>query len=171
MKYKVQSDTSNQFTGIEIDYVIEDFTIGRELMFLGENYTLKQNGLILVLGNKDRVITIQELKQKEEPLWSKMLRKEDLRINHEVEIYFETKEIQLKNSERLGKNGTSFQALFDLLQAEWKMAGVLSSHPFPLEMREHNNLLFKDEWALAAGSLEFLRKGSFTRVNSDGRTI
>ena len=167
MKYKVQSDTSNQFTGIEIDYVIEDFTIGRELMFLGEKFTLKQNGVILVLGNKDRVITIQNKEEKVKPI-SKIIAKENLRINHEIDIFFETKEFQIKSTERLEK--IRYEVFYEFIKDEWKMAGVLANEEFPLELRD-NNLLLKNSWNFTKGSFVLLIDGSFTRENEWGNVI
>jgi hypothetical protein len=159
MKYKVMSDTSAQFDGIEIDYVIDDFTIGRELKFLGEDYVLQQNGKILVLANKDRVITIMDItppKKEEIP---------KLEVNKTFEIFFDTKEI-------LVSVDCTYEELFRAVEAEWKLAGALMSQPLPLDYTERYQLLtFLDDWKFADGSLKHMKNGSFARKNQAGRNI
>jgi len=159
MKYKVMSDSANQFNNIEIDYVIEDFTIGRDLMFLGENFKLQQNGKILVLANKDRVITIQDVTP--EP----KVKKPKLVFNETLDIFFETSEISV------GADCT-YKELYDTLKLEWPMVNKISLRVFPLEYDETLKLLtFKNDWKLSNGSLKHLSEGSFSCLNKAGRYV
>jgi len=157
MKYKVMSDTSNQFEGIEIDYVIDDTTIDRELKFLGEDYTLQQNGKILVLGNKDRVITIMDVTP------PKVDEKPTLKVNETFEIFFGTKEIAVSVD-------CTYEELYRAVEAEWKVGGSLMREPLPLDYTERfSQLTFLNDWNFAEGSLKHMKKGSYARKNAQGR--
>jgi len=157
MKYKVMSDTSNQFEGIEIDYVIDDTTIGRDLKFIGEDYKLQQNGKILVLANVDRVITIMDVTP------PKVVEIPKLEVNKTFEIYFGPKEIAVSID-------CTYEELYRAVEAEWKVGGALMREPLPLDYTERFSLLtFLNDWNFAEGSLKHMKKGSYARKNAQGR--
>ena len=159
MKYRVMSDTMNQFNDIEVDYVIDDFTIGRNLIFLGEDYVLKQNGKILVLGNKNRVITIMDVTPEA------VEEKKKLIINDNFEIFFETKEVEVKID-------CTYEELFDSLNMEWGMIKELVGISFPFEYNTELKLFtFNDEWDFSTNSFSHMKDGSFSRKTAYGNNI
>lgn len=158
-KFKVQGDTKNTFMDIELDLVIEDDSIGAPCNVLGGEFIISQNGKILVLTNPDWVLTLMDITPEPE------IEKPKLEINKTVEIFFETKEIQVKTD-------CSYEELFYFLQNEWKMAGALMSIPLPCDYTERFKLFtFFDEWNFMEGSLKHLSGGSYSRKTKDGRNI
>ena len=61
-KYEIVSDSSNRFTGVQIDLVTNNEEVGDTVMLFNEKFELTQKGTILVFSNKDCCITLQLIK-------------------------------------------------------------------------------------------------------------
>lgn len=160
-KFKVISSIGEGkefFTNMEFDYVIENDELGTEVNCLGGKFKITQNGKIFVLVNQDWVLTIQDISP------AKVEENPKLIINENVEIYVDNREIHVSQK-------CTYQELFDFLDIEWRLLNSIPgvSVPFPLEMRENNNLLLKANWNLIG--FENISEGSFERHSFDGRSI
>jgi hypothetical protein len=158
-RYKIMCDTKNTFLDIELDLVLDDDTIGTTVNVLGGTFKITQNGKILVLVEPDWCLTLMDVTPVPE------VKKPKLVINETLEIFFKTKEIQVKTS-------CTYEELFYVLQDEWKLAGVLMTESLPFDYSERLKLFtFTNDWRFAEGSLPFMKNGSFSRKNSMGRNI
>ena len=158
-RFKVASDTSGRFSGVELDYVLDDDSIGRTLKLFGEDYRLTQNGPILVLVNEDCCMTLQDITPEvvEEP--------KKLVINDTLEIYLRTKEVAVKAK-------CTYQELYEVLQDEWKLLGRVISDPMPFEYDNALQLFtFLNGWSFEHGDFSMLSEGSYARKSADGRNI
>jgi len=155
MRYTISSDTSNILVGVELDYVIDDFTVGREVTFMGEKYTLQQGGSVLVLANHDRVLTLVLVEEKvPEP---------SLVVN-------ETLEISLKDKTITVGCKTTYKKLYDAVVNEWKFIQAMSGTACPATYDDNLELLtLSDAWDIHG--FDNISGGGFTRVNSEGRSI
>lgn len=173
-KYKIASSTKPEFVDIEMPIDIQDDSLGAKLFLFGTEFGITQNGIILVLVEKDWVITLQEL---DVPMTGKIdeliIDGSLLQPNAEFEIFFETKEIQLKETKNLSKEGVTYKALFGALQREWSMAKQVFDVAFPFEYDEELKLLtMNDEWNFMKGeTFSFMKEGSYSRKNASGRNI
>ncbi len=158
-KFKVMGSSREEFMSIEIDMVIDDESIGASCNVLGGSFTITQNGKILVLADKEWVLTLMDITPvviKEKP---------KLVINKNLDIFFKTKEIEVQQK-------CTYLELFNALKKEWLIAGALSNEPFPLEYDEELKLLtFKNSWGFANDSMLNMTDGSFSRLSEDGRSI
>lgn len=159
-RYKVEGDTKNTFLGIELDLVLDDETIGSDVNVLGGSFKITQNGKILVLAEPDWVLTLMDVTPPPpEP------EKPKLEVNKTFEIYFGTKEIEVKID-------CTYEELYYALEQEWKMAGALSAEKLPCDYSERLKLFtFFRDWNFADGSLKHMKQGSFSRKNMNGRNI
>ena len=159
MKIRVMSDSQGQFDGVELDYVVEDTNIGTKVSFLNEEFTIQQNGKILVLGNPDRVLTLMDVTP--EPV----LEKPKLVVNETLDVYFGTKEV------RVGVECT-YKELYDTLRDEWKSIEKIVAEAFPFEYDDRiKSFTFLRGWGFKDGSLEYMREGCFSRKDETGRNI
>ncbi len=175
--YKIMSSTNPMFPeGMELPLPIEDIKIGDEVQFLTDLCVCTQDkGAIMLNRAKDRsndkdfgaVYTLMEVEKEEVSPYPRKVtvdRLEDLRINKEVDLFFETKEIMISPTDRVTRaHGITYEALYEFLKQEWTMAGKVSGDEFPLELEEHNNLILWNEWKFAKGTVFFLKEGSFNR--------
>ena len=183
--YAIMSSTNPIFpVGMEIPLPIDDIKIGDEVQFLTDLCICTQDiGAIMLnrAGDGDTdlgaVYTLMEVPNKA-PINPYPRRVtidtvfEDLQINKEIDIFFETKEIMISPTDHITRgHGITVEALFKFLEKEWVMAGSLLKVPFPLLLEENNNLVFWDYWQLSRGSEKFLIEGSWNRkvAQKDGR--
>lgn len=159
-RYKVQGDTRNTFIGIELDLVIENDEIGESVEVLGGTFEITQNGKVLVLSSPEWVLTLQDITPSSETEPTK------LKINETIDIFFDTKEIDVRVE-------CTYEELFYFLQNEWKMAGALAAEPFPFDYSERLKLFtMNNEWNFSKDNgIKYVRKGSFSRNNKDGRSM
>jgi len=174
-KYKVVGSSQGQFLGIEMNIVFDDITMGKSVEVFGKTFTITQTGKIIILSNKDWVLTLQEVPTPIIDPWTKVITNpSDLRINHEVDVFLKTKLIKLSDTDRLKKDhGVTLLCLFQFLQNEWKYIGAASGIAFPFEYDPANKIfIMRDEWNFdSLNSISLFREGSFTRYNSSGRCI
>lgn len=161
-KYKVMSSIGNGkefMNGIEFDYIIDDMSIGAKANLFGETFTVTQNGQIIVLVNNDWALTIMEMLEEKREV------KETLEINKNIDIFFETKEIEVR------KNCT-YKDIFDVLSKEWNVAKAIMPEAFPLEYDDKLKLLnLRNGWSFSDGSLSHIREGSFSMIDKNGRHV
>jgi len=158
-RYKVMGDTKNTFLDIELDLVLETEEIGSTVNVLGGTFVLTQNGKILVLVEKDWCLTLMDVTPVEEKVSPKLI------INDTLEIYLETKEIAVKCK-------CTYEELFYALQNEWKMISTMTGTAIPFDYTERLKLFtFNNEWGFENGNFSMMQEGSFTRFNSDGRSL
>jgi len=172
-RYKVVGTSKPEFMDIDLNVVFDDISIGKKCEVFGYTFTITQTGTVLVLANPDWVLTLQELPEEiVQDSWGHIvIDHTELRINHEVDLFFaDIKEVKISSTDRI-ENGVTFKCLFDFLVNEWKYISHLTDIPFPFEYdRKFNLLVLQDEWNIV-GDFILLREGSFTRYNADGRCI
>ena len=157
-KYAIKSSSLPGFLDIELPLEIDE-TIGGKCNVLGSEFTITQNGKILVLVNEKWCLTLMDITP--EPV----VEKPKLEVNKTLEIYFKTKEIEIKTD-------CTYKELFETIENEWNLIEGLVSEPLPLEYNEDLKLLiFRNEWNITDGSLKYLKSGSYTRYNKAGRSI
>ena len=157
-KYIIKGSSRPEFLDIELPLNIDD-TIGSKCNVLGSEFTVTQNGKILVLVNDIWCLTLMDITP--EPV----VEKPKLEVNKTLEIYFKTKEIEIKTD-------CTYKELFEAIANEWELIEGLVSEPLPLEYNEDLKLLvFRNEWNITKGSLKHLTNGSYTRYNKAGRSI
>jgi hypothetical protein len=158
-KYKVQGDTKNSFMDIELDLVLEDDSIGASCKVLGGEFTITQNGPILVLVDKDWCLTLLDITPEPEKAVPKLI------INETLEIFTETKEIAVKCK-------CTYEELYYALKEEWpllqKALPLIGEMPFDYSQRLML-FTFRDGWGFENGNYGLLSEGSFERINSEGR--
>jgi hypothetical protein len=171
-RYKIVGTSKPEFMGIDISLVFDDISIGKSCEVFGYTFTITQTGMVLILSNSDWVLTLQELPPTNEDLWTETITDiKDLRINHEVDLFFKPKELMLTSTERIENHGVTHQCLFEFLKNEWQFVSHLTDIPFPFDFNyEFDLLMLNDEWKIV-GDITLLRKGSFSRYASDGRCI
>ena len=160
-KFKVMGDSKNTFLNIELDLVIEDDSIGNECNVLGGKFIITQNGKILVLADKDWVLTLMDITPVENKEKPKLI------INETLEIYLETKEISVKSK-------CTYKELYEALKEEWKIIRQLKPEIGEIPFMYDDKLTlftFKDGWGFENGNFSMLGNGSFSRLNEDGRNI
>lgn len=181
-QYKIISST-NKFLpeGITIPLDISNIKVGGAIQFLSEDCICTQDkGIITLVKSGDgdsmgNVYSIQEIEEVDVNPYPRKVTPEtiqDLRINKEIDIFFETKSIMISPTDRVTQaHGITVEALYKFLEKEWSIISELTNTPFPLEIEENNNLVLFDEWNFSAGSTSFLKEGSWTRkkVLPDGR--
>jgi len=174
MKYKVISSIGKDkefMNGIEFEQEFSNEIIGSEVFVLGGKFNISQNGKILVLTNKDWVLTImkEELTSQETKETLEVL--EVLEVNKDYEIFFETKTIQIKNT-TLIQNGITYKDFFEAIEKEWKNIQRLTTFHFPLKFNyDFNQLIFLDGWSWGGNDFSLLRQGSWGRETTDGRSF
>lgn len=188
-KYKLVSSTNSMFPeGMEVPLEIDNVKIGDEVQFMMDKCVCTQDkGAIMLNRIKDpdndsdfgAVYTLMEVpeenKEPEYPVKVTVKNINDLRINEEVDIFFETKEIMISPTDRITRaHGVTVEAIYEFLKLEWKNINRLKGYEdnkFPLEMEENVNLVLWDEWNFSTKSDEFLKEGSWNRkiVLPDGR--
>lgn len=158
-KYKVQGDTKNAFMDIELDLVLKDDSIGSPCKVLNGEFTITQNGPILVLVDKDWCLTLLDITPESEKTVPKLV------INETLEIFFDTKKIAVKVK-------CTYEELYYALKKEWKLAEVMMNITLPFEYNTRLKLFtFNNNWGFENGNFSMLSDGSFTRINNDGRSI
>ncbi len=160
-RYRVVGDSKNTFMDVEMDVVVDDeLTIGSDFVLLGGNFKLTQTGAILVLVDKEWCLSIMDITPKEVKEIPKLL------INDTLEIYLETKEIEVRTK-------CTYEELYYVLADEWKMLRtMLNQGDLPFDYTERFKLFtFKENWNFTKGSLAMMSGGSYTRLNNLGRSI
>lgn len=174
-KYKVVGSSKGEFMGITMNIVFDDISLGKTCEVFGKTFTITQTGMIMILSNKDWVLTLQEIPEPVVDPWQKVIvQSKDLRINHEVDVFLKPKLIKLSETDRLKKDyGVTLLCLYQFLYNEWKYIGMASGVAFPFEYDPPNKLfIMRDEWNFdSLNSISLFREGSFSRYNSDGRCI
>lgn len=162
--YKIVSSTNPIFVvGMELPLDLEDLNIGDEVFFLGEKTICTQDKGAIMLNrpkNDDDLGAVYTLM--EVPASAAPITKDKLEINKNIEIFFETKEIEVNIK-------CTYSELYSFLQQEWRLVAQAFGVSFPLEMRENNNLLLEDSWNIK--NFENLSDGSFTRHDKNGIAI
>jgi len=162
-KYKVVGDSKNTFSGIELDIVVNegDTDVGKKFALLGGEFTVTQNGMILVLVDKEWCLSIMDITPPE------VVEKPKLVVNDTLEVFMDNKEIEVKVD-------CTYEELYYVLADEWKLiqklgAGVVAR---PFEYNTRMKLFtFLDNWGFVSGSLQHMKDGSYSRKNSAGRNI
>lgn len=174
-KYKVVGSSRPEFMNIEMSLVFDDISIGKQCEVFGTRFTITQPGKILVLSNEDWVLTLQELEAPKPITWTTTIdNHRDLRVNFEIDLFFDRKAIRLNRTERLSdKNGVTVRCVYLWLRNEWKYIGPTINKPFPFRWDEENLLMsLLDEWNFdGLETISLLREGSFSRYSADGRCI
>lgn len=173
-KYKVVGSSKTEFMGIEMDIMFDDVSIGKQCEVFGTQFTITQPGKILVLSHKDWVLTLQELPPEEIVIPPHTIKDSaELRINYEVDVFLEPKHIRLTPTDRLTDEGVTFECLYKFLLAEWKYIFNLTGVMFPFGYDiDTQVMLFKDSWNYdSIESFVYMREGSYTRLDANGRII
>jgi len=172
-KFKVVGDSKNSFNGIELDIVAPDVKVGATFHLLGSVFTVTQIGKILNLvedgahGIDTWVLSIMdvtpEVVKEDEPLT----------VNKDFDIYFETKEIQVRKD-------CTYEQLFYALHKEWKLINKIPDNgfggPLPFDYSERKRLfIFLDGWNFDKEfGFKCLHGGSYMRYESfdqEGKVI
>ena len=176
-KYKIVSSTDRQYENIELPLVIET-EIGKECVVLGTSYTITQaGGGIIILSNKDCVLTLQEIIEiPKEPKVTLIDDPKYLRINKEVDLFFETKEIRLNvdNGYLTNEYGLTYDSLYKFLMKEWKTIAKLfpENKALPMEHEPNtNNYCLINGWNWFANYNLLLKDGCWSRKDMSGRHI
>ena len=174
-KYKIVGSSDQAFMNIEMNIVFDDISIGKNCEVFGKVFTITQTGKCIVLANSDWVLTLLEIDNPDNEIkWGHRISdSNDLRINHEVDIFIRDKIIKISKTDRLGESGVTFRALFEFLQKEWRYIGELINSNFPFEYDSELKLFtMREEWNFDSNeSSSLVKDGSFSRYNSDGRCI
>ncbi len=167
-KYKVMSSVGEGkefMNGIEFDYVIDNEELGTEVKCMGGDFTITQNGKILVLADKDWVLTI--MKQPEE-VSEKV---ETFDVNKDWDIFFENKTFRI-NETPLTVAKITYETFFEAAREEWKNVEKLRADPFPLKYDYgFKSLVFTHGWGFVGDDFKFLKEGSWGKESADGRSI
>jgi len=159
-KFIVMGDTKNAFLNIEFDLVLDDDDLGTEVNVLGGTFKITQNGKILVLANPDWVLTLQDVTPEPEVEAPKLI------INQTFDIFFETKEIDVRTQ-------CTYSELYKSLENEWEGVKSLTSIAFPFKYSSDLKLFsMMDGWNFSKEhGVKNLKDGSFSRYSEDGRCI
>jgi len=158
-KYKIINSTKQEFDGIEIPLDDSEYSVASNVFMFGNAFVVIQNGSIIVLTRKDWCITLQDITPKsvvEEP---------KLIVNDTLEIYLETKEIEVKCK-------ATYKELYDVLIKEWGFINTLDSEPFPCEYDKGLKLLtLNNDWKLTDTSILNMLDGSYSCKSKAGRYV
>jgi len=158
-KYKIVSSTKQEFEGIEIPLDDREYSVASNVSMFGSTFIVTQNGSIIVLTSDDWCITLQDITpipKVEEP---------KLIVNDTLEIYLETKEIEVKCK-------VTYKELYDVLIKEWGFINTLNNEPFPCEYNDSLKLLtFTNDWKLTDTSILNMKDGSHSCKNKAGRYV
>jgi len=174
-KYKIVDSTDKKFVNMELAHHFEDAAIGSKHKILDHEFEITQNGKALILSSPTWVLSLLEI-----PQTVQFKIPNDLRINHEVDVFLDTKIITIRETDRLTKSaGLTIKRLYDFLRNEWKYIKMLSGVQFPLEYYETINagktyplLILNDSWNIQPlEAISLLRDGSFIRKNAEGKVI
>lgn len=170
-KYQVASSIGEGkefMTGIEFDYVIEDESIGKKVNCLGGQFTIAQNGQILVLTNPDWVLT---LLKKEEPKSDKNEEEYTFEVNKDWDMFFETKTFKLHDTP-VNNKGITYKEFYEAVKREWDQVKNLRAEELPMEFNEEfNNLTFINDWCWESDDYKYLRNGSWGRKTATGKSF
>jgi len=158
-KYKIISSTKKEFEGVELPLDSSEYSVASNVNMFGSTFVVTQNGNIIVLTSEDWCITLQNITPKsvvEEP---------KLIVNDTLEIYLETKEIEVKCK-------ATFKDLYNMLLKEWNFINTLDNEPFPCEYDKRLKLLtFNNDWKLTDASILNMLDGSYSCKNKAGRYV
>jgi len=158
-KYKIISSTKQEFEGIEIPLDDKGYSVASNVSMFGNTFVVAQNGSIVVLTSKDWCITLQDITPVPVVEGPKLI------VNDTLEIYLETKEIEVKCK-------ATYRELYDVLIKEWGFINTLDSEPFPCEYDKGLKLLiFNNDWKLTDASVLNMLDGSYSCKNKDGRYV
>jgi hypothetical protein len=167
-KYKVMSSVGEGkefMNGIEFDYIIDNEELGTEVKCMGGDFTISQNGKILVLTNPDWVLTIMKQPEPEEE------NIETFDVNKDWDIFFETKTFKIHDTPITRKQIT-YADFFEAVREEWKHVEKLRADPFPLKFNyDYNSLVFTHGWGWEGDDFKYLIEGSWGQEDKDGRSI
>jgi hypothetical protein len=174
-KYEFTSSTNPLIpVGTQLPIVFpEDLAVGQEVTLLLEKCICTQNTEVLQFrreGNGDddlgavySLVKVHEESVNVYPRKVTVGTLDDLRINHEIDIFFGTKTFMISPTERVTRaHGITVEAFYEFIKAEWDKVQVLTPEPFPLEYTE-GNLILWGEWGFSDGTPMFLKDGSWTR--------
>lgn len=172
-KYKVVGSSDPTFMNIEMNIVFDDISIGKGCEVFNHQFTITQTGKCVILSSETWVLTLLEIEEKAESKWGHLLTNpEDLRINHEIDIYIKDKIIQLTKTDRLTDNGVTYRCVYEFLKNEWKYVSQMVDVSFPFEYQDDPKLFtLRNEWNFGGESQLLLRQGSHSRYNSEGKCI
>jgi len=166
-KYKVMSSVGEGkefMNGIEFDYIIDNEAIGTEVKCMGGEFKITQNGKILVLSDKDWVLTVMKQPEPEEA-------KETFDVNKDWDMFFETKTFRI-NETKLVREGITYKKFFEAVREEWKAVEKLRVDPFPMKFDyAFKSLVFTHGWSWDGDDYMYLQEGSWGREDKDGRSI
>jgi len=158
-KYKIINSTKLEFEGIEIPLELNNSEVGFVINILGTPFTITQNGSILVLVSERWCLTLQDITPTVKPDIPKLI------INDTLEIYLETKEVEVKCK-------ATYKELYVILLKEWNFINTLNDEQFPCEYNEEIKLLtFLNDWKLTKESVLNMNDGSYSCKNKAGRYI
>jgi len=158
-RFQVQGDSKNTFMNIELDLVIEDDSIGATCSVLGGTFKIIQNGIILVLTDKDWCLTLVDITPKIQEIAPKLTANENLLIDTKL------KEIDVQCK-------CTYEELYYELESEWKFLQVATGEPIPFDYSERLQLFtFKESWGFKDNNFDNVSVGSFSRINEQGRNI
>jgi len=167
-KYKVMSSVGEGkefMNGIEFEYIIDNEELGTEVKCMGGDFTISQNGQILVLTNPDWVLTIMKQPDPEA---------EDVEtfdVNKDWDMYFEDKTFKLHDTP-LNRKGITYEQFFEAVREEWKNVEKLRADPFPMKYNyDFKSLVFTHGWGFAGDDFKYLIEGSWGKEDKDGRSI
>ena len=167
-KYKIMSsigDGKEFMNGMVLDFVLEDDAIGKEVNCLGSTFKITQNGQVLVLANKDWVVSLMEQPKPEVKVDDQIL------PNREYDIFFETKTFRINNTS-VSRKGISYEKFFETIRDEWKTVEKLRTDPFPMKYNpDFKSLIFTHGWSWDSDDFKYLKEGSWGREDKDGRSI
>jgi hypothetical protein len=177
IKYKIVSSTEKQYENIEIPLMLET-ELGSECSVLGGTFTVTQSGGgIIILSNKDWVMTLQEIYEApKEPVVTFIDDPKYLRINKEVDLFFDTLEIRLNigHGYLTEEHGLTYASLYKFLMNEWKTIANLFPENKALPMEHEpgtNNYCLINGWNWFADYTLLLKDGCWSRKDLMGRHI
>jgi len=167
-KYKVMSSVGEGkefMTGIEFDYIIDNEELGTEVKCMGGDFKITQNGKILVLSDKDWVLTIMKQPEPED------LEVEKFEVNKDWDMFFETKTFKL-NDTPINRKKITYEQFFEAVREEWKHVEKLRTDPFPMKYDYgFKQLVFTHGWGWNSDDFKYLIGGSWGKESADGRSI
>lgn len=168
-KFKVMSSVGEGkefMNGVEFEQTLNE-NVGTEVSVMGGHFKVLQNGKILVLSNKDWVLTIMK---QDEP-GPEIDESEKIEANRDFEIYFKTKTFKINRTPLVGR-GVSYQDFYEAVEKEWKMVHNLVSEEFPLKFNfDFDQLIFTNGWGWENDDFSLLRAGSWGTETEDGRSV
>jgi len=154
----------------------EDMKVGDVIKIFGIEFTVRQAGTIVTLTNKECAMTLQQNKPIPEPAPTVINQSKFLRINQEVDLFFDTKEIRL-NADRgylTKEHGLTYDALYRFLMKEWRtIASAFPEHSaLPMEHEpDTNNYCLINGWNWFADYNLLLKDGCWSRKDVTGRHV